>query len=52
MNVIWGKREGKYFFKQDWTGRIALIPQENFFFRRIRVSHLRRCGQAITANSA
>jgi hypothetical protein len=21
MDVIWGKREGKYFYGQDWTGR-------------------------------
>jgi len=31
MDVIWGKREGKCFFGQDWTGGIALIPKENFF---------------------
>jgi hypothetical protein len=24
MNVIWGKREGKYFCQKDWTGRITL----------------------------
>ena len=40
MDVIWGVREGKYFSRKDWTGRIALIPQENFFFRRIRASDL------------
>jgi hypothetical protein len=25
MNLIWGDREEKYFFGQDWTGRITLI---------------------------
>ena len=36
MEVIWGKREGIYFLEQDWTGGITLIPQENFFSRRMR----------------
>ncbi len=34
MEVIWGKREAKYFFKSDWTGGIELISRENFFCRR------------------
>jgi hypothetical protein len=25
MNLIWGDREEKYFFSQDWTGSISLI---------------------------
>ncbi|MGD0847335.1 hypothetical protein [Bradyrhizobium sp.] len=36
MEVIWGRREGIYFLEQDWTGGITLIPQENFFSRRMR----------------
>jgi hypothetical protein len=24
------KREGENFFGEDWTGKIALIPKENF----------------------
>jgi hypothetical protein len=31
MDVIWGKREAISFFRQDWTGGIALIPRENSF---------------------
>ena len=31
MDLIWGSREGIYFFAQDWTGGITLIPRENFF---------------------
>jgi hypothetical protein len=25
MDLIWVNREGKYFFKQDWTASISLI---------------------------
>jgi len=35
MDLIWGKREAISFFRGDWTGRIALIPKENFFSTRI-----------------
>src|SRR5437588_12045712 len=31
IDVIWVFGEGKSFWKRDWTGRIELIPQENFF---------------------
>jgi hypothetical protein len=34
MDVIWGKREGKYFYGQDWTGRNRLIGLEKFVFWR------------------
>jgi hypothetical protein len=30
MDVIWGKREGKYFLVTDWTGGIALIRFDKF----------------------
>jgi len=30
LEVIWVRREWKYFWKQDWTGGISLIPQEIF----------------------
>jgi hypothetical protein len=25
MDLIWAKREAKYFFERDWTGSISLI---------------------------
>jgi hypothetical protein len=25
MEVIWVRREGKYIFREDWTGSISLI---------------------------
>jgi hypothetical protein len=28
--VIWGKREAKYFFGKDWTGSISLIRFDKF----------------------
>jgi hypothetical protein len=28
--VIWGKREGEYFLKWDWTSEIRLNLKENF----------------------
>jgi hypothetical protein len=34
MNVIWGKREGKYFWEKDWTGRNRLIWLWKLVFRR------------------
>jgi len=34
MDVIWGKREGKYFLAEDWTGRNRLIRLWNFVFTR------------------
>jgi hypothetical protein len=36
VDLIWGKREGKYFFEWDWTGGIRLKPKENFFSARMR----------------
>jgi hypothetical protein len=30
MDVIWVKREGKYFFAKDWTGSISLIGLGKF----------------------
>jgi hypothetical protein len=29
INLIWAKREAKYFFRKDWTGSISLIGFEN-----------------------
>jgi hypothetical protein len=34
MDVIWGKREGKYFLVKDWTGRNSLIRFGKFAFAR------------------
>ena len=34
MQVIWGKREGKYFLAEDWTGSISLIRFRKLEFRR------------------
>jgi hypothetical protein len=36
--VIWGKREGKSFCGQVWTGQISLIPFTNSLFARNRRS--------------
>jgi hypothetical protein len=30
IDLIWVGREGKYFWEYDWTGGIALIPQQIF----------------------
>jgi hypothetical protein len=30
MDVIWVRREAKYFFRQDWTGSISLIRFNKF----------------------
>jgi hypothetical protein len=37
LDVIWGKRERKYFCKQDWTGGITLIR-----FNKLRRARKRR----------
>jgi hypothetical protein len=34
MDVIWGKGEGKYFCRHDWTGSISLIRFRKLVFRR------------------
>jgi hypothetical protein len=34
MDLIWGDREGIYFFKRDWTGGITLIRFNKFRFTR------------------
>jgi hypothetical protein len=34
MEVIWGKREGKYFCGQDWTASISLIRLDKFAVAR------------------
>jgi hypothetical protein len=34
MDLIWAKREAKYFCGKDWTGRNSLIGFDNFAFRR------------------
>src|SRR2546421_4805961 len=34
MGVIWGKREGEYFWGGDWTGQIRLIWFEKLVFWR------------------
>ncbi len=36
MLVIWGIREGKYFYRKDWTGSISLIRLDKFAVRRAR----------------
>jgi hypothetical protein len=35
MDLIWGWLEAESFFGQDWTGRIDLIPFNNFVFTRM-----------------
>ena len=35
MELIWGRREGKYFFGQDWTTQITLIRFNKFAVARI-----------------
>jgi hypothetical protein len=40
MEVIWGKREGIYFAKGDWTGRNSLIRFDKFVFARTSVKRL------------
>jgi hypothetical protein len=37
LEVIWGVRKPKYFFKGDWTGRIALIQFNKFGRTRKRL---------------
>jgi hypothetical protein len=32
--LIWVRREAKFFYKQDWTAQISLIPHANFVFPR------------------
>ncbi len=34
MDLIWAKREAKYFCVQDWTGSISLIGFEKIAFGR------------------
>jgi hypothetical protein len=34
MDLIWAKREAKYFFARDWTGSIGLIGFDKFAVRR------------------
>jgi hypothetical protein len=34
VEVIWVGSERQYFSRQDWTGQISLIAQENFTFTR------------------
>jgi hypothetical protein len=34
MDLIWGNREGKYFYAKDWTGSISLIGFDKFAVRR------------------
>jgi hypothetical protein len=34
MDLIWGKREAKYFCAKDWTGRNSLMGFDNFAVRR------------------
>jgi hypothetical protein len=36
VEVIWVKREPKYFCEEDWTTQISLIRQQNFFSARTR----------------
>jgi len=40
MDVFRGKREGKYFYEGDWTGRNRLIGFRKFGVRRRAVNHL------------
>jgi hypothetical protein len=41
MDLIWGKREAKYFCGKDWTGSISLIRFDKFVGTRKTV---RPCG--------
>lgn len=34
MGVIWGKREGEYFWGEGWTGKIGLIWFRKLVFWR------------------
>src|SRR6266851_7317179 len=34
IDLIWVGREREYFFKEDWTTQITLIPKENFLRAR------------------
>ena len=34
MDLIWAKREAKYFCGKDWTGRNSLKAKEKFRFWR------------------
>jgi hypothetical protein len=34
MDLIWGKREAKYFLRGDWTGGIRLIRLDKFAVAR------------------
>src|ERR1700737_1088444 len=42
IEVIWVRRERKYFFRQDWTGQIRLIRFNKSSFRRIAREALNR----------
>src|ERR1700730_18923097 len=46
VEVICPTGQAKYFFREDWTGRIALIVKENFPFARTAKS------ESITAIAA
>jgi len=35
MDLIWDKREAKYFLRGDWTGGIRLIRFDKFVVARI-----------------
>jgi len=41
MDVIWAKREGIYFWQEDWTGSISLIGFDKFaVWRKARRSRV------------
>jgi hypothetical protein len=40
MQLIWVKREGEYFFEEDWTTQITLIGKEIFPFSSFRGAHI------------
>jgi hypothetical protein len=48
MAVIWGKGEGKYFCRHDWTGSISLIRFRKLAFRREAEAGLR--GETVIAS--
>jgi hypothetical protein len=44
MDVIWGKREGIYFCRKDWTGSISLMRFNKLLFWRTFLKDCRLLG--------
>jgi hypothetical protein len=45
MEVIWGKREAKYFCAKDWTDSISLIRFRKLVVTRKAANEARKTGQ-------